>query len=371
MRIILGSAVTKENDIKDLRARIDDLDERIVELLKERVGLSRQIGEKKERLGIGVVDPTREQEVYDRLLAVWGPDIPADYLVSIYREVIGVSRAVQHPPRVAYLGPRASFAYEAALERFSRHGEFLASATIDDVFASVLRREADFGVVPVENSTEGIVSVTLDQFIETPLKITGEVMLRITFDLMNKSGKIEDIQKVLSHPQGLAQTRRWLSHNLPRAEQVAAKSTSEAALIASTDNEVAAVAGAEAGKLYDLCAVRHDIGDKIDNYTRFLIIADHHPGPTGNDKTSLLFSVKDRPGILYRVLRPFAKRGISLTKIESRPSRRELWDYVFFLDLVGHIDDPKVKAAVNQIEKHTTSIRLLGSYPRAEARRER
>ena len=270
---------------------------------------------------------------------------------------------------MAYLGPPASFTYEAALVKFSRHGSFLASAGIDDVFEAVARREADFGVVPVENSTEGIVSLTLDRFIETPLKITGEVLLRITFDLMNQSGKMEDIKKVLSHPQGLAQTRRWLAHNLPKVERVETSSNSEAALIASKDPTVAAVAGEEAGKFYELCAVRHDIGDMTNNYTRFLIIADRHPGPTGNDKTSLLFSVKDRPGILNKVLGPLASKGISLTKIESRPSRRELWDYVFFLDLVGHIEDPKVKAAVKKIEKYTTSIRLLGSYPRGETRR--
>ncbi len=360
--------VAKDDDIKDLRGRIDALDEKIIDLLKERIAVSQQIGAEKQRLGMSVVDPTREEEVYSRLLALWGHEIPAHYLRTIYREIIGVSRAIQSPPRVAYLGPPASFCYEAALVKFSRHGSFLASQGIDDVFEAVLKSEADFGVVPVENSTEGIVSVTLDQFIEVPLKIAGEVFLRITFDLMNKSGRIEDIQKVLSHPQGLAQTRRWLSHNLPKAERVAVSSNSEAALLASKDPTVAAVAGEEAGKFYDLCAVRHDIGDKVDNYTRFLVIADRHPGPTGNDKTSLLFSVKDHPGILHKVLGPFAAKGISLSKIESRPSRRDLWDYVFFLDLLGHIEDPKVKAAVSKIEKYTTSIRLLGSYPRGEMR---
>jgi len=361
-------SVTKDNDIGKLRASVDGLDEKIIELLKERVEISKKIGAEKKRTGTAILDAAREEEVYARLTSLWG-DLPADHLRSIYREIIGVSRAVQAPVRVAYLGPPASFTYEAALTKFSRQGAFLASAGIDDVFDAVVRREADFGVVPVENSTEGIVSLTLDRFIETPLKITGEVFLRITFDLMNRSGKMEDIQKVLSHPQGLAQTRRWLAHNLPKIEQVQTSSNSEAALIASKDPTMAAVAGEEAGKFYDLCAVRHDIGDMVNNYTRFLIIADRHTGPTGNDKTSLLFTVKDRPGILNKVLAPFAAKGISLTKIESRPSRRELWDYVFFLDLVGHIEDPKVKAAVKKIERYTTSIKLLGSYPRGETRR--
>jgi chorismate mutase/prephenate dehydratase len=362
------SFVTKDNDIKGLRASVDALDEKIIDLLRERVEISKLIGEEKRRTGTAVLDTAREEEVYARLTALWG-ELPADYVRSIYREIIGVSRAVQAPVRVAYLGPPASFTYEAALVKFSRHGSFLASGGIDDVFDAVARREADFGVVPVENSTEGIVNLTLDRFIETPLKITGEVFLRITFDLMNRSGRMEDIQKVLSHPQGLAQTRRWLAHNLPKIERIETSSNSEAALIASNDPTVAAVAGQEAGKFYELCAVRHDIGDMTNNYTRFLVIADRHPGPTGNDKTSLLFSVKDRPGILNKVLGPFADKGISLTKIESRPSRRELWDYVFFLDLVGHIEDPKVKAAVKKIEKYTTSIKLLGSYPRGEIRR--
>jgi len=361
-------SVTKDYDIGKLRASVDGLDEKIIELLKERVEISKKIGAEKKRTGTAILDAAREEEVYARLTSLWG-DLPADHLRSIYREIIGVSRAVQAPVRVAYLGPPASFTYEAALTKFSRQGAFLASAGIDDVFDAAVRREADFGVVPVENSTEGIVSLTLDRFIETPLKITGEVFLRITFDLMNRSGKMEDIQKVLSHPQGLAQTRRWLAHNLPKIEQVQTSSNSEAALIASKDPTMAAVAGEEAGKFYDLCAVRHDIGDMVNNYTRFLIIADRHTGPTGNDKTSLLFTVKDRPGILNKVLAPFAAKGISLTKIESRPSRRELWDYVFFLDLVGHIEDPKVKAAVKKIERYTTSIKLLGSYPRGETRR--
>ncbi len=360
--------MVKDNDIGKLRESIDTLDEKIIDLLRERVEISRRIGEEKRRTGTAILDAAREEEVYARLTSLWG-NLPAEHLRSIYREIIGVSRAVQAPVRVAYLGPPASFTYEAALIKFSRHGSFLASAGIDDVFEAVSRREADFGVVPVENSTEGIVSLTLDRFIETPLKITGEVFLRITFDLMNKSGRIEDIRKILSHPQSLAQTRRWLAHNLPKVERVEMSSNSEAALAASRDPAAAAVAGEEAGKFYDLCAIHHDIGDMTNNYTRFLVISDRHPGPTGNDKTSLLFSVKDRPGILHKVLGPFASKGISLTKIESRPSRRELWDYVFFLDLVGHIEDPKVKAAVKKIEKYTTSIKLLGSYPRGETRR--
>jgi chorismate mutase/prephenate dehydratase len=355
-------------ELMEIRGGIDEVDEELISLLKRRIELAVKAGGIKRERGLDVFDPVREEALLRRIRDRWGEDLPADYILPIYREIIGASRAVQRSPRVAYLGPVASFTYAAAQRRFGRHGDFFSSVSITDVFDAVSRGEADFGVVPVENSTEGIVSHTLDMFIESELKIIGEIFLKISFDLMSKTGKEENIKKVISHPHALAQTRRWILHNLPRAELIEAKSTSEAALMASKDASLAAVAGEEAGKLYELSAVKRDIGDKVDNYTRFLVIAEKSPGPTGNDKTSILFSVKDRPGILHRVLGPFSRARINLTKIESRPSRRELWDYVFFLDMLGHIEDKKVRRAVERIQRFTTTIRLLGSYPREETR---
>lgn len=355
-------------NLKKLRSSIDDVDDELLALIKKRIDLAGKLGGIKKAKGLDVFDPSREEEVLKRLQERWGGDLPSDFILNIYREIIGVSRAVQRPPRVAYLGPVASFTYAAALRKFGRYGEFLASKGIEDVFDAVSRNEADFGVVPIENSTEGIVSNTLDKFIESELKITGEIFLRISFDLISKTGRIDDIERIISHPQGLAQTRRWISHNLPKVELVEAKSTSEAALLVTKDPGAAAVASEEAGKMYELTAVKRDIGDKIDNYTRFLIIGEKSPGTTGFDKTSILFSVKDRPGILHKVLGPFSKNNINLTKIESRPSRRELWDYVFFLDMEGHIEDKNLKRSIEKIQKYTTTIKILGSYPKGETR---
>jgi len=361
--------VTERKNLTELRSAIDQLDDQMVELIKHRVDLAGHIGRIKAEEGIDVFDAAREAVVMRRLIELWGEDLDVQYIENIYREIIGVSHAVQRSPRIAYLGPVASFTYNAALRKFGGYCRFFAARGVDDVFDGVFRQEADYGVVPVENSTEGIVTHTLDMFLESNLKIAGEIYLRISFDLMNKTGRMEDIQKIVSHPQGLAQTRRWIAHNMPKAELVEAASTSEAALLASQDNQSAAVAGEEAGKMYELTAVRRDIGDKADNFTRFLIIAEKSPAPTGDDKTTILFSVKDRPGILHKVLTPLAKRNINLSKIESRPSRRELWDYVFFLDLLGHIDDKRIARALEELKKFTTTIRYLGSYPRSDVRR--
>jgi len=360
--------VTERKDLSELRSAIDQLDDQLVQLIKRRVDLAGEIGRIKAEEGLDVFDAAREAVVMRRLTELWGEELDVEYIRNIYREIIGVSHAVQQAPRIAYLGPVASFTYSAALRKFGGYCHFFAARGVDDVFDGVFRKEADYGVVPVENSTEGIVTHTLDMFLESNLKIAGEIYLRISFDLMSKTGRMEDIQKIISHPQGLAQTRRWIAHNLPKVELVEAASTSEAALLASNDPQSAAVAGEEAGKMYELTAVKRDIGDKADNYTRFLIIAEKSPVPTGDDKTTILFSVKDRPGILHKVLAPLSKRNINLSKIESRPSRRELWDYVFFLDLLGHIDDKRISQALEELKKYTTTIRYLGSYPRSDVR---
>lgn len=356
----------EKKEIKELRDDIDRIDTELVSLIKSRLNTVVKIGIIKQDQNLDIFDMSREEEVFRNLKEAWGDELPYEYITNIYREIIGISQAIQRPPRVAYLGPVASFTFEAALNRFSKYGEFFATGSINEVFDAVQRKEADFGVVPVENSTEGIVSHTLDMFMESELKITGEIFLRISFDLMSKTGKIEDVENVISHPHALAQTRRWLSHNLPKVMIVETKSTSDAALQASKDPKMAAVAGEEAGKKYELTAIRRDIGDRVENYTRFLVISENYPTATGDDKTTILFSVKDKPGILHDVLGPFSRYNINLTKIESRPSKRELWDYVFFLDMVGHIDDVTVKKAVERIKKFTTTIRFLGSYPRVK-----
>jgi chorismate mutase / prephenate dehydratase len=360
--------LNKKHDLKDLRDQIDALDDEILSYLEKRVAISKQIGDVKRDSGLNVFDLAREESVLKKLASHSADDFPVSFINAVYGEIIDYSRAIQRPPRVAYLGPVASYTYSAALRKFGSYGEYFASVSTDDVFEAVFKKEADFGVVPIENSTEGIVSHTLDQFTESHLKISGEIFIRITFDLMSKTGKKEDIKKVLSHPHAIAQTRRWISHNLPKIELVETNSTSEAALIASKEKGVAAIGSVEAGKIYELVSVAKDIGDKSDNYTRFLVISEKFPNATGNDKTSILFSVKDRPGILHKVLGSFAKNDINLSKIESRPSKKETWDYVFYLDMEGHLDDKKVKKAMKEINKYTTFVKVMGSYPRGEKR---
>lgn len=358
----------KKHDLKDLRDQIDALDDEILSYLQKRVAISKQIGDVKRDSGLNVFDMAREESVLKKLASHSTEKFPASFINAVYGEIIDYSRAIQRPPRVAYLGPVASYTYSAALRKFGSYGEYFASVSTDDVFEAVFKKEADFGVVPIENSTEGIVSHTLDQFTESLLKISGEIFVRITFDLMSKTGEKEDIKKVLSHPHAIAQTRRWISHNLPKIELVETNSTSEAALIASKEKGVAAIGSVEAGKIYELVSVAKDIGDKSDNYTRFLVIAEKSPDATGNDKTSILFSVKDRPGILHKVLGSFAKNKINLSKIESRPSKKETWEYVFYLDMEGHLEDKKVKKVMKEINKYTTFLKIMGSYPQGEKR---
>jgi len=349
-----------------LRKRIDEIDEEIVKLLRERLKLATEIGKIKEKQNLQAFDLQREKQILKRILELNQGEFPEETLTVIYSEIIRACRASQERPKVAFLGPEATFSHIAAQHYFGTSALFIPVETILDVFEEVSSERAHFGVVPIENSIEGVVATTLDAIYEYGLKVCGEIYEPISHHLMNQTGRLEDIKKILSHPQAIAQCRKWLRKKLPSVPVEAVSSTALAAKWAAVDESVAAIASLMAAKLYHLQIVAKNIEDLKGNSTRFWIIGKIEIPPTGEDKTSLLFSVSDRPGALYEVLRCFAERKINLTKIESRPSKNEPWKYVFFLDCEGHIKDPIVAECLEEMKKYCIQVVWLGSYPRGK-----
>jgi chorismate mutase/prephenate dehydratase len=352
--------------LKELRAEIDEIDRGLVHLLNRRARVSQQVGQlKREQAGAGndpqVYQPDREAAVYAHVREVNEGPLGDDALQAIYREILSSSRALQRTLRVGYLGPVATFAYEAARRHFGSATVLVPCRTIPDVFADTQRQAVDYGVVPVENSTEGAVTYTLDQFLETDLKICAEIALPVSHNLLAK-GKIEQITKVYSHPQALAQCRRWLAEWLPRATQIETASTALAAQMVS-DTESAAISTEAASEIYGIPIVARGIEDFSTNVTRFLVIGRHMSEPSGHDRTAVVFAVHDRAGALRDALTWFAQNDINLTRIESRPSRRRLWEYVFFVDLDGHPTDERVARALQGLGESCPFVRVLGAWP--------
>lgn len=356
----------KKDKLQELRERIDKIDTQIVELLKERIELAKKIGKIKENIGYESFDLLREKEILNKILEKNKKVFPEDALKVIYSEIIKACRSAQQKIKVAYLGPEATFSHIAALNYFGTSAELVPVETIVDVFEEVSSERVNFGVVPIENSIEGVVATTLDAIYEYGLKVCGEIYESISHHLMNQTGKIEDIKKVLSHPQAIAQCRKWLRKKLPSVPVETVPSTALAAKWAAVDENVGAIASLVAAKLYHLQIVAKNIEDIKGNSTRFWIIGKTEVEPTGNDKTSLLFSVADRPGALFDVLKCFAVRKINLTKIESRPSKDEPWKYVFFLDCEGHIKDEKIQSCLEEMQNYCLQVIWLGSYPRGQ-----
>lgn len=356
----------KVRSIEELRSEIDSIDMEILKLLNDRAKRVLEVGEykKKERKEFYV--PEREQAVMRRLTEENPGPFPNLALKNVFREIMSASLSLEKPMKIAFLGPVATFTHQACMRHFGQSGEFVPKKDIADVFDDVEKGRADFGVVPIENSTEGVVSHTLDMFVNSNLKICAEVMLEISLALLNKTGKITDIVKVCSHPNPLAQCRGWLKNNLPNALVFDVASTALAAQMAAEDPSIAAIASIAAANLYDLRAIEKNIEDNANNFTRFLVIGKTESRVTGSDKTSLMFAVKDAPGALYSMLKPFASRGINLTKIESRPLKTKVWEYVFFVDLDGHMTDENVRAAVAELEPLCSFLKVLGSYPKSQ-----
>jgi chorismate mutase/prephenate dehydratase len=357
-------------DLAELRAAIDAVDDELLNLLNERARLVKEVGAIKSSLAQPFFVPHREQQIVARLETQNGGPFPTDALRPVFAEIISACLSLESPLRVAFLGPEATFTHMAARSRFGLSARYVPAATIGGVFIEVQKGLADLGVVPIENSTEGVVNSTLDMLMESPLTISSEIVLEVSHCLLTRSGTTDEIQKVYSHPQALGQCRAWLSANLPKAALIEVASTALAARLAKDDPVAGAVASELAGQLYDLKVAKAKIEDEVRNVTRFLVVGTQpaaRSSPPGRDKTSLMLVVKDEPGVLYRVLEPLARGGINLTRIESRPSRRRAWDYVFFLDLDGHVADPEVAAGITALRGACQEVKVLGSYPRYEA----
>src|SRR5215471_2926810 len=355
--------------LEDVRTRIDAVDEQIHQLLNERARLAQQVGISKTHDGrtVDFYRPEREAQVLRMAKERNQGPLRDEEVLRLFREIMSACLAQQEPLKVAFLGPEGTFTQSAVLSHFGHSVRALPLASIDEVFHEVEAANADFGVVPIENSTEGTVNHTLDRFLTSPLKICGEVELRIRQYLMGAMSTLSRVARVCSHPQSLAQCRGWLEEHLPEIEQVPVASNAEGARRARDEAGTAAIAGDTAAEVYGLKVLAAQIEDRADNTTRFLILGRKLFAASGEDRTTLLLSVghTDAPGALYRLLEPLAKHRVSLTRIESRPSRRRKWDYVFFMDLEGHAEDRNVARALAALKKRASLFRVLGSYPRA------
>lgn len=355
--------MTKKN-LPKLRAQIDALDQKIVQFLNERAAAALQIGKIKKQARAETYVPAREKTIMRNIARANRGPLPAAVLASIYREIMSASLALEKNVQVAYLGPAATFSHQAALQRFGSSVAYLPCETIDDVFERVQKKEADYGVVPVENSTEGAVANTLDRLTDTPLKICAELYQPISQCLL-AAGPRAGIKRIMSNPNVFGQCRKWLRSEMPLAELIPAPSTTRAAEIAAKDRQTAAIASRLAAQVYRLKILNADIQDVSGNMTRFLVVGRSFGKKTGDDKTSLLFSVKHSAGSLFRALGSFKKYKLNMTKIESRPSRLKAWEYLFFVDIEGHRDDAPVRKAIQDLDKHCLLLTVLGSYPKA------
>ena len=354
-----------EEKLKGARDRIDAIDDKILLLLNERAGEVLEVGRVKSNDNADFYVPSREREIYERLTGANKGPFPDKALRNVFREIISASLSMEKPQRIAFLGPVATYTHGASMRHFGLSGEFIPKKDIADVFEDVERGKADFGVVPIENTTEGVVTHTLDLFVKSDLKISAEINLEVSLSIMNKSGKAGDVKKVASHPNPLGQSKYYLKEKFPDAQIIDMASTALAAKEASEDESVAAIASDAAATLYDLRIIESKIEDNSNNYTRFLVIGTKESGKTGSDKTSIVFGLNDRPGALFEMLKSFAGRKCNLTKIESRPLKTKAWEYVFFIDLDGHIEDENIREAVKEIKDQTSFMKVLGSYPKA------
>ncbi len=349
------------NDLSELRAAIDALDVDILTQLNARATLARKVGSRKAGQAYR---PEREADVLRRIKQMNTGPLPDEVVARLFREIMSACLALERPITVAYLGPQGTFSELAAKKHFGEGAELKPQASIDEVYRNVESNACDFGIVPVENSTEGAVGRSLDLMPQTPLKTCGEVLVRIHHHLMAADlTPLGNIQKVFSHGQSLAQCHEWLNVNLPNAERISVASNAEAARRASLEPFTAAVAGEMAAAHYGLTLLASNIEDEPNNTTRFLVMGNYEPKATGKDKTSLVLSAPNRSGAVYEMLTPFANRGVSMSKFESRPSKVAIWEYLFFVDIDGHAEDANVAEALVELRKIAGYVKVLGSYP--------
>ncbi len=353
--------------LSELREKIDSIDNQILTLINQRAECALEVA--KTKLASGETGsfyrPDREALVLRRIKELNPGPLPADTAAHLFRELMSACLALEKPLEVAFLGPQGTFTQQAVFKHFGHAVKDVPVATIHDIFQAVESGHCQFGVAPVENSTEGVITHTLDRFMETSAQVCGEVEIRVHQNLLGKMSTLAEIKEVYSHQQSLAQCRQWLGEHLSGISFTAVSSNAEAARLASLDNTKAAIASLVAAELYDLTVLEKNIEDESDNTTRFIVIGQQQPSSTGVDKTSLLVSTGNQAGALHKILAPFAESNISMAHIESRPSRQGLWEYVFFIDIEGHRDDANVASALKSLQDNVKMLKILGSYPKA------
>ncbi|MDF7808253.1 prephenate dehydratase [Pontiellaceae bacterium B12219] len=352
-------------NLDEYRKSIDSLDSEIVRLLNERINVVLKIGEAKKEAGAEIYVPSRERAVFEKIKSLNKGPLPEESAHAIYREIMSAALALETDMKIAYLGPEATFTHQAARNKFGVSVDYIPTSTIAEVFDRVVNRTADYGVVPVENSTEGAVTHTFDQFAATPLKICAEIYLPISLTLLSNEPR-EEINLIYSKQEAFGQCRGWLAGNMPNARLSPVDSTTKAVQLALETPGAAAVASVMASDMYNVDVLAENIQDMQGNTTRFLVIGQAFSAATGNDKTSVMFGVKHKVGALYDALSVFKADNINMTKIESRPSKNKNWEYYFFVDIDGHSEDPEVKRALEELQEHCTLMTVLGSYPKAE-----
>ena len=353
--------------LSELRDKIDAIDKQILLLMNQRASYAMEVARTKIAQGEQgtFYRPDRESLVLRRIKDLNPGPLADNTAAHFFRELMSACLALEKPLDVAYLGPEGTFTQQAAIKHFGSAVKTVPAVTINDIFNAVENGNCQFGVVPVENSTEGVISHTLDRFLTSPLKICGEVEIRVHQNLMGLVDSLDEVTEVFSHQQSLAQCRQWLDSHLPNAKRTAVNSNTEAARLASTHEQAVAIAGIVAAEIYRLNVIEKNIEDESNNTTRFIIIGQQISTPTGNDKTTLVVSTGNQPGALHRILEPFARLNIGMVHIESRPSRQGLWDYVFFIDIEGHCEDGDVAKALELLKTNVNMLKLLGSYPKA------
>jgi len=352
-------------ELSCVRAEIDGIDARLLDLLNQRAACAQKVGEIKVRHGAEghIYRPEREAQVLRRIQELNKGPLADETVTFFFREVMSACLALEQPLGVAFLGPLGTFSESAAVKHFGHAAKLLPQLSFDDVFREVESGHADYAVVPVENSTEGVVGRTMDLLLSTPLMICGEVVLRVHQNLLSKATSLEQIKKVYSHTQSLAQCHEWLNRMLPEVPRISVGSNALAAQKAAEEDDAAAIAGEAAANRYDLPKLAENIEDEPNNTTRFLILGRHDAGPSGRDKTSLIMSAPNRTGALHYLLEPLASAGVSMTRLESRPTRNALWEYVFYVDIDGHREDAPIKAALAELQGRAAYLKVLGSYP--------
>ena len=350
--------------LNDIRKQIDTIDKQLLALLAQRVDCVHTVGEIKKKEGLQIYAPEREELLLQKLVSMADDKIPEKSVRAIYREIMSCALALEDDLKIAYLGPAGTWTHQAAIKKFGHSVEYSSQANFAEVFDQVARRKADYGVVPIENSTEGAVSHTLDLFVDSSLKICAQILLRIENGLMACIPR-EEIKTLYSHPQVFGQCRNWILKHFPDVDLVEVSSTTKAASLAKkyAADGAAAMGGPLAAQMHDLVMLDECIQDRATNTTRFLVIGEKSCPPTGKDRTSILFSTKDKPGSLVKVLQIFDSIGVNMSKIESRPSKQRDWEYNFYVDLAGHSEDEKISSGIEQLSEHCSMVKILGSYP--------